>query len=86
MESPRMAYGFGFAGQHAGKPSFSSNWFAWSTAVLDFLAVFILHCCHRSAFNVILVLRDFEHFGRTGFHAFAAAVAFVCVYYDEVVA
>jgi len=81
-----MSYGIGFAGHHAGQSSFSSNWFAWGAAVLYFFAVLFFHCRHCSAFNIILVGYKLENVVGAGFHAFAAAVALVCVYYDEVVA
>jgi len=81
-----MGYGVGFASQHAGQSSFSSHWFAWGTAVLDFFAMLLSHYHHCSAFNVIFIECEFENVVRAGFNAFAAAVAPVSVYGYEVVA
>jgi len=81
-----MCYGFGFAGYYAGQSSLSNNGLAWSAAVLDFFAVFLFHSGHGSAFNVKLVGNQLQDAVWTRFDAFVAAIALVCVNYNEVVA
>jgi len=81
-----MSDGVRFTGEHARHPSFTSHGLAWSTTVLDFFAVLLLHSGHCSTFNVIFVGYEFENVVGACFHAFAAAVALVSVYYNEVVA
>jgi len=81
-----VSYSVWFTGEYAGHFSFTSHGLARSTAVLDFLAVFLFYRRHCSALNVIFVGYEFENVVGACFHALAAAVTLVSVYYDEVVA
>jgi len=83
---PRVGYCVWFTGEYTGHFSFASDGLAWSTAVFDFLAVLLFNYCHCSALNVIFVSYEFKNLIRACYHAFAAAVALVSVYYNEVVA
>ena len=75
-----------FTSEYAGYFSFSANGLARSTGILDFLAMFFANCYHGSTFDVKLVGYQFKHAVRTSLDAFAAAIAFICVNYYEIVA
>lgn len=81
-----MSYCLRLTRKYAGHSSFSAYRLAWSTAVLDLLAMFLSNGYHGPAFDVKLVGYQFKHAVRTSLDAFAAAIAFASVDYYEVVA